>query len=109
MAASSRRNNRDRNFIHAKLQRRMEEIESSIQRCLTALDTADRQEPTAAQAQTERLQVKIAALKARLKELQEIEVQLRASPDRQISLTDPDVTPCCSGSAQFEPAGRGNT
>lgn len=38
-------NNRDRNFTSAKLQRRMEEIESSIKRYLTALDTADRQEP----------------------------------------------------------------
>ncbi|ERV81075.1 hypothetical protein Q058_00146 [Pseudomonas aeruginosa BL04] len=36
-------NNRDRNFTSTKLQRRMEEIESSISRYLTALDTADRQ------------------------------------------------------------------
>jgi transposase len=84
-------NNRDRNFTRAKLQRRMEEIESSIQRYLTALDTADRQEPAVAQAQTERLQDKIAALKAKMKALQEIEVQLRAAPDQQISLTDPDA------------------
>jgi transposase len=84
-------NNRDRNFTRAKLQRRMEEIESSIQRYLTALDTADRQEPSVAQAQTERLQDKIAALKAKMKALQEIEVQLRAAPDQQISLTDPDA------------------
>jgi transposase len=41
-------NNRDRNFTSAKLQRRMEEIESSINRYLTALDTADRQEPAVA-------------------------------------------------------------
>ena len=38
-------NNRDRNFTSAKLQRRMEEIESSINRYLVDLDTADRQEP----------------------------------------------------------------
>lgn len=35
-------NNRDRNFISAKLQRRIDEIESSISRYLTTLDTADR-------------------------------------------------------------------
>ena len=58
-------NNRDRNFTSAKLQRRMEEIESSINRYLTALDTADRQEPAVAKAKTERLQDKIAALKSR--------------------------------------------
>lgn len=33
-------NNRNRNFTSAKLQRRMEKIESSINRYLTALDTA---------------------------------------------------------------------
>lgn len=48
-------NNRDRNFTSAKLQRRMEEIESSISRYLSELDTADRQEPALAQLRTERL------------------------------------------------------
>src|SRR5476649_924235 len=38
-------NNRDKNFTDAKLQRRMKEIETSISQYLTALDTADRQEP----------------------------------------------------------------
>ena len=84
-------NNRDRNFTSAKLQRRMEEIESSINRYLTELDTADRQEPTVAQAKTERLQDKIAALKAQMKALKDIEVQLNQTPDKQISLTDPDA------------------
>ncbi|MNE01508.1 Transposase DDE domain protein [compost metagenome] len=84
-------NNRDRNFTSAKLQRRMEEIESSISRYLTALDTADRQEPAVAQAKAERLHNKIAALKAKMQELQAIETQLEATPDKQISLTDPDA------------------
>jgi transposase len=84
-------NNRDRNFTSAKLQRRMEEIESSINRYLTALDTADRQEPSVAKAKTERLQDKIAALKEQMKALKDIEVQLNKTPDKQISLTDPDA------------------
>jgi len=84
-------NNRDRNFTSAKLQRRMEEIESSISRDLTDLDTADRQEPAVAQLRTERLQDKITALKAQLTALKAIEVQLEATPDKQISLTDPDA------------------
>jgi transposase len=84
-------NNRDRNFTSAKLQRRMEEIESSINRYLTDLDTADRQEPAVAQARTERLQDKIAALKSQMQALREIEVQLNEAPDKQISLTDPDA------------------
>ena len=84
-------NNRDRNFTSAKLQRRMEEIESSITRYLTALDTADRQEPTVAKAKSERLQDKIVALKEQMKALKEIEVQLNKTEDKQISLTDPDA------------------
>lgn len=84
-------NNRDRNFTSAKLQRRMEEIESSINRYLTALDTADRQEPAVAKAKSERLQDKITALKEQMKALKDIEVELNKTPDKQISLTDPDA------------------
>ena len=84
-------NNRDRNFTSAKLQRRMQEIEASISRYLAALDTADRQEAPVAQAKTERLQDKIAALKARMQELKAVEVRLNATPEKQISLTDPDA------------------
>lgn len=84
-------NNRDRNFTSAKLQRRMEEIEASINRYLIALDTADRQEPSVAHARTERLQDKTAALKAQMRALKEIEGRLNETPDKQISLTDPDA------------------
>ena len=84
-------NNRDRNFTSAKLKRRMEEIEASINRYMTDLDTADRQEPVAGKVKTERLQDKIGALKKQMKELKEIEVKLNETPDKQISLTDPDA------------------
>jgi hypothetical protein len=84
-------NNRDRNFTSAKLKRRMEEIESSINRYLTALDAADRQEPTASEPSAVRLEEKIARLKTQMKELQAIEIQLNESPDKQVSLTDPDA------------------
>lgn len=84
-------NNRDRNFTSAKLQRRMQEIESSIERYLAEMDSADRQEPAVAQAKKERLADKITTLKARMKELEAIGVQLENAPDKQISLTDPDA------------------
>lgn len=90
--------NRDRNFTSAKLKWRMEEIESSINRYLTALDKADQQEPSIAQPKATRLQEKIdklkaqsSKLKAQMKELQVIETQLNESPDKQVSLTDPDA------------------
>ena len=84
-------NNRDRNFTSAKLKRRMEETESSINRYLTALDAADRQEPTASEPSAVRLEEKIAKLKTQMKELKAIEIQLNESPDKQVSLTDPDA------------------
>ena len=84
-------NHRDRNFTSAKLERRMRDIESSIARYLEAMDTADRQEPAIAKARTARLQDKIAALKEQMRSLKEIEVQLNAAPDKQVSLTDPDA------------------
>ena len=84
-------NHRDRNFTSAKLERRMRDIEESIGRYLLAMDTADRQEPVIAKARTERLQDKIAALKEQMRSLKEIEVQLNAAPDGQVSLTDPDA------------------
>jgi transposase InsO family protein len=69
----------------------MEEIESSINRYLAALDAADRQEPTASEPGAGRLEEKIAKLKTQMKELQAIEIQLNESPDKQVSLTDPDA------------------
>jgi len=60
-------NNRDKNFATAKMQRRQKEVETSIERYLLQLDTADRQEPEIAQAKTERLKEKIAALQEQLK------------------------------------------
>ena len=77
-------NTRDRNFTSVKLKRRMEEIESSINRYLTALDAADRQEPTASEPSAMRLEEKIAMLKTQMKAFQAIEIQLNESPDKQI-------------------------
>jgi len=44
-----------------------------------------------AQAKKERLTDKITTLKARMKKLEAIGVQLENAPDKQISLTDPDA------------------
>ena len=84
-------NNRDKNFTSAKIERRMQQIDESINRYLAALDTADREEPSVATIKTDRLKEKIAVLKEQMQRLKEIEVQLNATPDKQISLTDPDA------------------
>jgi transposase len=84
-------NNRDRNFTTAKIERRREQIEESIARYLSALDTADRAEPEIAEAKSARLKDKIAILKQQMEQLREVEARLHESPDKQISLTDPDA------------------
>jgi transposase len=84
-------NNRDKNFTRAKMQRRLAQIEESVERYLAALDTADRAEPEVAQLKKGQLQDKIAALKDQMQQLKEIETRMLAAPDQQISLTDPDA------------------
>src|SRR6202011_3900221 len=83
-------NNRDKNFTRAKMDRRMAQIEESVARYLQQLDTADRQEPSAAlKTKTSRLKEKIAKLKEQMRRLEVLKVQMLATPDQQISLTDP--------------------
>jgi transposase len=84
-------NNRDKNFTPAKMQRRMAQIEESIARYLVDMDTADRAEPEVAQLKKGRLQEKIAALKEQMQRLKVLEARMLASPDQQLSLTDPDA------------------
>jgi transposase len=84
-------NNRDKNFTRAKVERRRAQLEESVARYLSQLDTADRQEPTEAlAAKATRLKEKLAKLKAEMAKLAAYEKQMLASSDQQISLTDPD-------------------
>ena len=84
-------NNRDRNFTRAKMERRLAQIEESVARYLHQLDSADRQEPSAARGTTTtRLKEKIAKLKEEVKRLHGLKARMLAAPDQQISLTDPD-------------------
>jgi len=84
-------NNRDRNFTKAKVERRRAQLEESVARYLSQLDTADRQEPTEAlAAKVTRLTEKLTRLKVEMDKLAVYENKMLASPDQQISLTDPD-------------------
>ena len=84
-------NNRDKNFTRAKMERRLAQIEESVARYLSQLDTADLQEPSEAlAAKTAHLKEKLAKLASEMERLRAIETAMLASPDLQISLTDPD-------------------
>jgi transposase len=84
-------NNRDKNFTRAKMERRLAQIEESVARYLSQLDTADRQEPSEAlAAKTAHLKEKLAKLTSEVQRLKAIEKEMLATPDQQVSLTDPD-------------------
>jgi transposase len=84
-------NNRDKNFTRAKMERRLAQVEESVARYLSQLDTADLQEPSEAlAAKTMHLKEKLAKLASEVQRLRAIEKAMLASPDQQISLTDPD-------------------
>jgi transposase len=84
-------NNRDKNFTRAKVERRRAQLEENVARYLSQLDTADLQEPTEALVvKATRLKEKLANLQEEMGKLAAYEKQMLASPDQQISLTDPD-------------------
>ena len=84
-------NNRDKNFTAAKVAKRVEQVEASIARYLAALDRADRQDGDVAEAKTARLKDKIDGLRRQMQSLKEMGKQVETSPDKQVSLTDPDA------------------
>jgi transposase len=84
-------NNRDRNFTKGKVERRRAQLEESVARYLSQLETADRQEPTEAlAAKAKHLKEKLAKLDTEMQRLAAYGRKMLASPDQQISLTDPD-------------------
>jgi hypothetical protein len=82
-------NSRDRNFTKAKIARRLEQIEASIERYLAELETADRQ-PSTPEIKTTRLKDKVGRLKQEIERMKAIGAELASAEETQISLTDPD-------------------
>ncbi|WP_350357264.1 IS1182 family transposase [Paraburkholderia fungorum] len=90
-------NCRDRNYTAGKIDKRQQQIEESVQRYLDMIETADRISPTGFDVKTVRLYEKIALLRQRMRELEQIKHQLKNEPDGQLSLTDPDSRSMTSG------------
>ena len=84
-------NTRDKNFTRGKVERRRAQLEKSVARYLAQLDTADLQEPSEELAvKTAHLKEKLVKLESEMQRLAAMEKVMLASPDQQISLTDPD-------------------
>jgi len=84
-------NAHDSNFTHGKVDKRLREIEHSIDRYLAAMETADRNPSDITEAKTTRLRDKIETLKTQMAGLKQIKAKLDETPAGQISLTDPDA------------------
>ena len=74
-----------------KLKKRIEQVDAHIAGYLQDLDTADRQEGEAPRRASARLKDKIEVLRAQMQALRRWRPQVAASPDGQVSLTDPDA------------------
>ena len=84
-------NNRDKNFTEGKVARRWAQLEESVARYLSQLDTADRQEPSEALAiKAIHLKEKMAKIESEIQKLSAHEHAMLMSADKQVSLTDPD-------------------
>jgi transposase len=73
------------------MEKRMEQVEASIEHYMAALETADRQDGELAQAKSVRLQDKIATLREQMAAFKALEPVVHAAPSQQVSLTDPDA------------------
>src|SRR6201982_3605362 len=74
-------NNRDKNFTRAKVEWRRAQLEQSVARYLSQLDTADRQEPSEALAtKTTRLKEKLTKLAEGMRRLDGLESRMLAAP-----------------------------
>jgi transposase len=84
-------NHRDRNFTSGKMATRMALIEQSIAEYLEHLERMDRRETPSTPRQSMRLKERIATLKDEMSRLEGLKARMEASPDGQVSLTDPDA------------------
>ena len=80
-------NNKAKNYTPKKLQSEMARVEKHINHYLEQLDQSD---VTEKETDTTPIEEKVAYFKARLAELRELEIKVKAHPDKQISTTDPD-------------------
>lgn len=84
-------NNRDKNYTVHKLAARQQQLEESAARYLAELDRADRDPSLLPEGRVPHLRQKLVTVRAQMERLAAIGKQVEASPDRQLSETDPDA------------------
>jgi len=84
-------NTRDRNFTQAKMQRRLEQIDESINRYLWQLDSAIARGSRCRRPRLGGSTRRFATLRQEIQRLNTLNTQLMQTEDKQISLTDSDA------------------
>jgi len=84
-------NNADRAFSKGKIERRLENLDESIDRYLYEIKRIDGEDTKEANNTSVRLRERLAKVKEETKRLKLIEAEMLTSPDQQIALTDPDA------------------
>jgi hypothetical protein len=74
-----------RHSTAGKIDKRQQHIEESVQRYLDLIETADRTSTTSLDAKTVRLYEKIARLRWKMRELEEVKKQSQKQPDRKLA------------------------
>jgi transposase len=95
-------NNSDRAFTEGKVKGRLQQLEESIGRYLEELDRADRMPNQVSEQRTTHIKLKVRTIKAEIRRLKGIGKKLKESPDKQLSLTDPDAR-CMATSSRSSP------
>jgi hypothetical protein len=80
-------NTRDRNFTEAKMQRRLAQLDESIARYLSQLDSADRQEEAVREAKITPLNEKIMALRQEILRLNGLNTLMMQTEDNRLEIT----------------------
>lgn len=83
-------NKRDKNYTQGTMKRRMEQVEQHINKYLDQLDRADREATAQPGHRVVHIKKTITRLRTRMKTLKILEKEVKAQPDKQISLSDPD-------------------
>jgi DNA repair exonuclease SbcCD ATPase subunit len=83
-------NSGEKNFSPKKLEQRVREIEEKVERYLDEMDRADQQEKSRHEITAAELKEKIEKLKQRKGQYEELLKELKASGEKQISLSDAD-------------------
>jgi len=83
-------NSGQKNFSPKKLEKRLKEIDKKVERYLDEMDRADKQEKATSEITAAELKEKIEKLKQRKGQYEELLKVLKASGEKQISLTDGD-------------------